>query len=456
MADAQLPSLKTDGATEFDTLLSPPAMVTAEQQGLLARGKRVAEIVGQFLLGQGAAQIINMAAGFLLVHRLSVEAYAQFGVATAFQSVFTILMDLGFAATIVPLVGDRGNDPVVVGKYVRAARHLRDRTFLLLTPVACICFLATVRQRHWSLRLQLLLLASVLLSLYSSGVVSFFSAPLLILGRLREYYLPQAISGGARLCAYAVLGLTGGLSAGSAALLGALNITLNGTLIRRASLKHMRWPAHDDAAIERELLRYVLPAIPAILFSALQSQITLFLISIFGGTLYLAEVAALGRIGGVFLVLTTVNTVVVEPYVARLKPSRLPRAFAGISLLAALLMTPVVLVGFLWPQPILWVLGAKYVGLRPLLGWYLLSASMNFVSGLIWVMNRARKWVFWSGSILEVSLLLGTQIAFLALVGVKTTHQAVMFSLASSGCYMIAHGYVTARGFFLSRTATLG
>jgi len=53
--------------------------------------------------------------------RLSVEAYAQFGLATGFQTVFSVLMDLGFASTIVPLVGDRRHDRALLGKYVRSA-----------------------------------------------------------------------------------------------------------------------------------------------------------------------------------------------------------------------------------------------------------------------------------------------------------------------------------------------
>ncbi len=221
----------------------------------------------------------------------------------------------------------------------------------------------------------------------------------------------------------------------------------NGILVRRSSLKHLDWPAHDEPEADRELLRYVLPATPSILFSAFQSQLSLFLISIFGGTLYIAEVAALSRIGQLFIVLMTFNTIVVEPYIARIGRDRLLRTFVGFVLLAILGCIPILLVAFLWPQGFLWILGSKYAGLRGALGWYMLSACMNFVSGLIWIMNRARKWVFWSGSFLEVVLLLAVQLAFFMLIGVRTTQQAVLFAIASSCCYAVAHGYVAIRGF---------
>lgn len=431
---------------EFDRALEP-AFVDAALQAPAPRKTRILRVVSSFLLGQGAAQVITLLIGFLLVRRLSVEAYAQLGIVTGFRTVFTILMDLGFAATIIPLVGGRVRDRAVVGQYVRAARRMRNRAFLILAPIASVTFLITIHKHHWSWPLQLLLLGSILLSLYSEGMVSFFSAPLFMLGRLREYYVPQVISGAGRLLAYAGLTFAGELNAGSAATLAALNITVNGFWIRRASRRHIDWPEQDDPKIDREFLRYVLPATPAIVFSAFQSQISLFLISIFGGTLYIAEVAALGRIGQLFAVLMTFNMIVIEPYIARLSRQKLLKTFLGFVLLASLASVPVVAVAFIWPGAYLWVLGAKYEGVRAPLGWYVLSCCLNFISGLIWIMNRARKWVFWSGSILEVVLLLTIQVAFLALVGVKTTQQAVDFALASSGCYLIAHGYVTVRGF---------
>ena len=110
-------------------------------------------------------------------------------------------------------------------------------------------------------------------------------------------------------------------------------------------------------------------------------------------------------------------------------------------------MTLPVWIAFRWPGVFLLLLGPRFHGLLPSIGWYVLSAAMNFVSGLLWVMNRARKWVFWDGSILEVVLLLVIQILFLITLGVRTTQQAVLFNLASSGCYAIAHLYVTMRGF---------
>ena len=69
---------------------------------------------------------------------------------------------------------------------------------------------------------------------------------------------------------------------------------------------------------KKEIRRYILPASPAVILGAFHGQIALLLISIFGNTVSIAEVAALGRLGLLFNVLMTFNVVIVEPYIARL------------------------------------------------------------------------------------------------------------------------------------------
>lgn len=414
----------------------------------LFRGRRVLGIVTGFLLGQGASQGLTLLAGLYLVRHLSVQSYAQFGLAIGFQTMFLTLMDLGFAGTIVPLVGSRKDDRVLVGQHVRAARHLRNLAFYVIGPIAALSFLGVMHRQHWGLGLQMVLLASVLLTLYSGGKASYFAAPLFMHGKLRAYYLLQVLGSAVRLGSYVLLAYVGGLNAWIAAIIGALTVTITSEYYQRQATPLMDWPAHEDAETERKIVRYIMPAAPAMIFTAFQGQITLILISLFGGqTAYIAQVAALGRIGQVFTVLMTFNLIVIEPYIARLNQRRLLPTFVALASFACLALAPVIYGAFAFPQVFLLLIGPKYVTLRDLLGWVVLAASLNYLGGLIWMMNRARKWVFWSGSFLEVSLLVTAQIAFVALVGVRNTRDAVFLTLAASVCPLIAHIYVSVYGF---------
>jgi O-antigen/teichoic acid export membrane protein len=419
------------------------------RDAFITRGRRILGVVTSFLVGQGTAQGLSVLAGLFLVRHLSIEAYAQLGLALGFQAMFTALMDLGFAGTIIPLVGPRKDDRPLVGRYVRSAKHLRDLSFYCLAPIAALASLGVMHRQHWSFGLQVALLLSTLVALYFAGKASYFSSVLIMHGKLSVYYVLQVIASLIRLGSYVVLALVGGLGAGVAAAIGALTILLTAQWYARQAKSLMDWPSRDDAATDKQIVRYIMPAAPALLFSAFQAQLTLFLISIFGGqTAYIAQVAALGRIGQLFAVLTTFNLMVVEPFIARRTHHRLLPTFVAITGVACCVLTPVVYAAFTWPQVFLLLIGPKYSNLRDLLGWVILAATINYIAGLIWMMNRARKWVFWSGSFLEVGLLVAVQIAFLLLVGIRDTRDAVMLTLAASVCVLIAHSYVSFIGFW--------
>ena len=412
-----------------------------------SRVRKLLAALSSFLLGQAALQTVSILMGLYLVRTLSVNAYAQFGLALGFQATASILMDLGFASTIIPLVGDRHADRALVGKYIRGGKSLRDRAFLILSPVVAVTFLVITHKQHWGWPIQLGLLGSVLLALYSSSAASYYSVPLLLYRRLREFYLLQTVSNSGRILIYVVLNAFGSLNSVTAAGISALNATLNGFLLKREGGKAIDWPEKDDPAIRKEMIQYILPALPAILLGAFHGQIALFLISIFGSTVNIAQVVALGRLGQIFYLLMTFNVVIVEPYVARLPRARLLTTYFRLIAAALAGGTLLVLIAFSFPQIFLWVIGPRYAQLQGLIGWVVMTACINYVAGLIWIMNRSRKWLFWRGSIAEISLLAAVQIGYLLIFGVRSTRSAILFNFASSFCYVVAHVYVAILGF---------
>jgi hypothetical protein len=277
--------------------------------------------------------------------------------------------------------------------------------------------------------------------------LSYFSAPLIIHRKLQKYYTPQTISSCFRLVAYALLNAAGQLNSWTAAGLGALNVTVNGLLLGREARKDIEWPEGKVPEQEREIKKYILPALPAILLGAFHGQIALFLISVFGSAVNIAQVAALGRIGQLFAVMMGLNVVLIEPYVARLPKQRLATTYVKLIAVALAGSALVVVAAFSFPEVFLWIIGPKYSQLRRFIGWVVLTACINYVAGLIWIMNRSRKWLFWKGSILEISILAVVQILYVATVGVDSTGKAVFFNFASSFCYVVAHVYVASIGF---------
>src|SRR6201999_4484867 len=97
------------------------------------------------------------------------------------------------------------------------------------------------RQR-WSIGLQVVLLISTLIALYSAGKASYFSAALILHGNLRTYYIAQVVAGVIRFGSLVVLALAGCLNAWNAALIGALVITFSAEWYARKARLLMDWP----------------------------------------------------------------------------------------------------------------------------------------------------------------------------------------------------------------------
>ena len=377
-------------------------------------------------------------------------AYAEFSVAFAFQSTLGMLIDLGFSNSIVALVGDRGSDSEVVGKYIRSARYFRNRMFAVMLVVSCVAFPLMIQHQHWAASTKLLLFAAIVGSVFFQGW-GMYAAPLLINGRVKEYYQSQVFSAAGRLVCCFVLFEAAALSAWTTAWAAAAALALTGLLYQKKSSSLFREPAQSDPAFNKEMLGYLLPLMPVVVFTALQGQIVLLLIAYFGKTQTIADIAALGRIGQLFLIFGAFNSVVVEPYFAKLDASRLAVRYFQAVFTAAGIAALIAFGAFLVPKPLLWLLGPKYQSLGAYVGWIVSIACVNYLAGVLFTINSARKWRFWWYACLEIPLILIAQSIAILLIPVGTLKGAVTFSLMTNAGWLLTHLTVGVYGLLQTR-----
>jgi O-antigen/teichoic acid export membrane protein len=429
------------------------AQITEKRARKYGRLGSIAKLLSSFFLGHGAVQALNLITGLFLVRALSVEAYAQYSLALGFQATAMSLTSLGLTDSIVPLVGDRFADLKLVGRYVNAARNLRSRLFVIVAPACAILFHLVARTRGWGTAIELTLSSSILLSLYVNVTVACYSAPLILNRRLFDYYLGQVLAGAIRVIGCISAAGMRVLGAGSASLLGAGCLFLNALIAREKATGLMDLPKRTDRATNKEVLSCMLPVMPAIIFAAFQPQMSLFLVSIFGKTLQIAQVAALSRIAQVFLIFNMFNTIVVEPYVAKTRIEDLASTYCRFLGAAAAVATAITSLCFTFPDWVTLILGPKYKDLRGVVPWVVLASSVSTFANLIWVMNRSRRWLFWRGSFLEIACILASQSAFVITMGINTALKAALFSLVTALSILAAHSYVTMYGFRHSPTS---
>lgn len=372
---------------------------------------------------------------------MSVEHYAQFGVAFAFQSTVGMLADLGFSSSILALAGERARDPKVVGRYVRSARHFR---FWLAIGVGCVFALAfplITREQPWSAVTKSAILASILVAV-AVQAWAMYQAPLLAHREISAVYRPQIFGGALRMGLSGLLHVLNGLSGVVASWVGTLALGISSWWTRRLGRPLICEPERSDPQANREMLRYLAPLMPGVVFTAFQSQISLAIITILGSTQNVAEVAALGRLGQLFGILAAFNGVIVGPHLAALPAAKLRSTYlcilgAGTAVAAALSLG-----AFLLPEPLLWLLGPNYRDLRSAVGWVVLTACVSYIAGMLWTMHAARRWLYGWYTGLYIALVIGAQIGLAMAFNLGTTMGVVLFGLGTAVAGLAAHAFV--------------
>jgi O-antigen/teichoic acid export membrane protein len=430
--------------------------VALQRAILRDRALRWGRLLGVFFAGQSMVQGIGLITGFLLIRWLSVDSYAQFSVAFGFQTTIGALADLGFCGSVVALAGVRGKDPDVLGNYIAAALHYRRLILLILFPITLVALPVLMTKQGWGVKLQAALVISVLSSIFAQGYLSLYNAPLLVHQRLKQSYKNQVVANIGRLSLNTILYMVSALSAATASWASSLGFVLNTLLTRKASRELYRKPMVAGKSARQEMLNYVAPLLPGIIFTAFQSQITLFLITTFGKSTSIAEIAALGRLNQLLVILGTLNAVIISPYFANLSHKMLRKRYVQALLASTLVAAAIVGAGFLWPGALLWVLGSKYEHLRQQVSWSILAWAVSYVASVLWSIHSSRKWVYWWVSWVYIVTILITQVILVKCLDLSTTINVIYFSIITSMAVLLVHVANGIYGYNQERAAAIG
>ena len=222
--------------------------------------------------------------------------------------------------------------------------------------------------------------------------------------------------------------------AGTAAVcwLNALAAMATALLYRSSARPYLNEPQSPDPETSRTIRKYIGPLIPGMVFYAFQGQIQVFLISVFGQNQSIAEVTALGRLGQLFMFLSSFNATILAPYIARAPIAQLALRYTQAISLTAVIAALLCAAAFLFPAIFLWLLGPKYHGLRIELFLSLIAASLSFINATLYTFNNARHWVYhWTG-IASVTGMLIIQTILVATMDLSTTLNVMLFSIATA------------------------
>lgn len=396
-----------------------------------------AKLLTRFLSFEVIVQALSFASGVFLVRVLPKTEYGLFTIANTMQQTMNLLADNGISSGLTAIGGRVWNDRFRFGQLLHTAMRLRRVLALVTIVIVTPILMWMLVSNGASFSYAGIVSAVVLLGLYfqlSVGVL--IVAPRLHLDLTRIQLL--GVWSAALRFALIATAYTALLNTAVALLAGTISFAVQEILLRRWVPKIADMHAPVNAEDKREILSIVRSQAPNSIYYCVQSQLTIWLIGIFGSTTAVADVGALGRISILFLVVASVMGNVVFPRFARVQDSTLLwkrywQILGGFCVIAGVMLVFTAT----FPQVLLWVLGPKYAHLEHELFLMILSSVLLSVMGVMWQLNVTRGWIISPWVLIPTAI--ATQVILILLLDLSKIRDVLLLNI-----------YATIPAFFLN------
>lgn len=358
----------------------------------LVTRRRMARL-GGFASAQLVVQIIGFASGITLVHCLDQTQYGYYTLAISMVGLANVMLDLGLSTAVLAQGGPLHGNPQRLGGLLDDAFRIKGRMLmlgsLLLIPAFAAMFFKQGVEWHQVIALSSLVAGCTFFNVHNAVALSMV--------RLRgdlsmQQRLDVGVNLGKLLLVLAAARVF--LDASMAMLLNVAATAAMFWLLRRYLTVHFKHGGGARDAHTAALWGFIRRQAPNSIYYCLIGQISIWLVGLLGNAERVAEVGALGRLAALFTVIGAVVGALVQPYFARANSSReLIDGFIAVNAFFLVLTLSLVVVGLLFPQALLWVLGHRYADLTDAVVWMVLSSSLSAWSGTLYAVGAARGWV---------------------------------------------------------------
>ena len=419
--------------------------------------KNMIKYLFAFVKGQLPLQIINLFTGFFLLRWLTLREQAIFAVAFSFQSLILSISDLGFTGSIIAMVGNKWNDKIIVGSYVAAAKKLRTYFFLVSLALSSILIPFIAKKQTWTLFQVLEIFTPVLLGVFWQANCSLYDSVLVMHKKLSELFRPQLIMSSLKLGVIYILYKTGYISALYVIILNALVYLSNGKTYKRNAQQFVFFDTSSNNNKQIiEIFNYIKPLLPSIIFNALNGQIQIFLISLFGKSINIAEVSALGKLSQLFLFLNSFNSLVIAPYIAKTEREELFKKYLIVFLSALITGGAILLFTYCFPFFLKSFLGKKFSYLsNDYIFLLVFSSTVGYWSVTLWTMSSVLKWVYWWASIANILIIISIEVLSIIFLNISTTIGVLEMGLFVNVAVFLLQISISIVGFYKIKLCTL-
>ncbi|QOG00776.1 lipopolysaccharide biosynthesis protein [Flavobacterium sp. MDT1-60] len=388
---------------------------------------------GKLLSITGSAQIIiqtlGFASGILIIRLLTVQEYAFYTLANTMLGMMAVLADGGIVPGVMTQGGKVWKNKKKMGAVLATGLDLRRKFAIasLLVSVPILFYLLRHNGASW---IMALLIATALIPAFYATLSD---SLLEIIPKLNQTIVPlqrnQIEVGVARLF---LSGLTmfifpwafvAVLTAGIPRIWG--NVGLRKIVYTMADKDQK-----PDEEVRKEILSLVKRILPTSIYYCFSGQITIWLVSIFGNTHSLAQLGALSKVSVMLSIFNVIIATLIIPHFAKLVSNKylLFNRFLQIMGLLLVLVSVIIFIVYLFPTPILWLLGDTYKSLQFELLLSIISSCIGLLGGVVFNLYTSRGWAM--SPIVSILINLFSIVFFARLLDLSNLKGVLFFNIA--------------------------
>lgn len=360
---------------------------------------------------QVIVQVSGLVAGIIVIRLLPTNEYAFYTLANTMLGTMTVLADGGISSGIMASGGRVWKDKNALGAVITTGMTLRRR-FALITLAILIPALSYLLLHVGASWLTIIaIVCSLVLAFWAALSDSLLEVAPKLHQDIKPLQRNQLFVGIGRLIITGLLLLLSPFA--WLALLGNGIPRIYGNFkLKAISGKFAGANQPESPEVKKDILKIVRRVLPGSIYYCFAGQISVWLISIFGNNLSVAQIGALGRLATVLSLFTTVFNILIIPRFARAGADQLKKNF--VLIISVLFFTGIGLffLSELFATLFLKLLGPNYVGLETELVLCFMSGYVGVVSGALYHIGLSRGWV------LNPIIIIATNLVFM-LIGIR-------------------------------------
>ncbi|GAB4016641.1 hypothetical protein GCM10028808_45720 [Spirosoma migulaei] len=376
---------------------------------------------------QAIVQASGLISGILFIRLLPVKEYAYYTIANTMLGTMTLLADGGISTSIMAQGGKVWNDKHKLGTVLATGLDLRKK-FALGSLVVCLpilYYLLTKNGANW------ITTVAIIVSLTPAFFAALSDSILGIPSKLNQEIIPLQKNQLKVSLLRLVSGFTLYLFPWTFVAIIANGIPrIYGNIqLKKIAGNFITENSKIDLSTKKEILKVVRRVLPGAVYYCLSSQITIWLVSIFGNVSSIAQVGALSRISIVLTLFTSVISLTLVPRFSRLPNSYKILLNRFLLILILLTFLSIILIGivYLFSSQILIVLGKRYITLNEELLLSSIGSIISMIAGVTYSLHSTRGWLYMP--LIPILISIGSILIGVSFIDISTLKGILLFNI---------------------------